>query len=62
VNPITSFFAALSRSNLPEPINHVDHFQATEEFEIGASSRTPSPMISSMTRGVELYNLAVQRS
>lgn len=42
VNPITSFFAAPSRSNLSEPINHVDHFQATEEFEIGASSRTPS--------------------
>lgn len=42
MNPITSFFGAPTRSNRPEPISRVEHFQASEEFETGASSRTPS--------------------
>ena len=42
MNPIRSFFAAPARSNLREPKSHVEHFQTAEDFESGASSRTPS--------------------
>ncbi|KAG0553321.1 hypothetical protein KC19_12G002200 [Ceratodon purpureus] len=42
VNSITSFFAAPTHSHLPGRRSRVEHFQVSEEFETGASSRTPS--------------------